>query len=596
MTIVDKREAVRRATRALESGRPGDAIAQLWPLVDRAHALEAEIASYVRLMGQAYAAMGRPRAAGAVALYLGDLATAERFAAGEPRDLARVAIARRSHAAAARHFLDAGCLGQAAIQLEEARDDRGARVLWERLCDDPRLRADPYTHALVRFNLGRAALRLGDREAARRASVQSMHLLESAADLFEQRGLRERAFDCYQVLISIGRDGGFENLAEGYINCIRILREDNLKIYVLQYFDDFQKMTLERGELAAAATSFREAAEFCRRHGLPYERHYRMRAAETHVAAGEDALRRGAPAEMCENAFTSALDDFADLGAWSRARDVYARLAQLDLPDKRRARYARLYERLGGVPDEQTARPALPDYMRADMAYPEVWRLDVVEWERDGDAAEAMSEVLLDEQWPDGTRRRALLWMLKQLGTAGDRPTAEELVELAQQLGRTDLYTALSPLERLYAHPDARVRAGCLRALRQLYFKRSFVLVSLGLRDPDGTVRSEALAAASALHFSHAFDPLARIYRESTDLKVRRAVLGSIARIQTAQAVEMLVDVLRHGDGEERRIAREALARSDNPHAIEAMRQAAATETGPVLSELRQLLQARGLG
>jgi hypothetical protein len=592
MTVIDKREAVRSATRALETGRPGDALALLWPLVDRYTVLEAEFGPYLRMMGQAYAALGRPRAAGVIALYLGDLTLAERFAEGQPRDLARVAIARRRPAEAARHFLDAGCLGQAAIQLEEAGDDRGARVLWERLCEDPRLRGDPYTHALVRFNLARAARRLGDGQAARRASVQSMHLLEVAADLFEQRGLRERAFDCYQVLISMGRDGAFENLAEGYVNCIRILREDHLKIYVLQYFDDFQRLALQRGELSAAATSFQEAAEFCRRHGLPYERHYRMRAAETHVAAAEEGLRNGSPPEMCENAFTAALDAFADLGAWSRARDVYARLAQLDLPDKRRARYGRLHARLANVPDERAARPAPPDYLRAQMAYPEVWRLDVVEWEQDGDAAEAMAEVLRDAQWPDSTRRRALLCALQQLGT--ERPSVEDLVQLAQLLGRTDLYTALSPLERLYTHPDARVRAGCLRALRQLFFKRSFVLISLGLRDPDASVRSEALAAASALHFSHAFDPLARIYRESTDSRVRLTVLGSIARIHSAEAVEMLVDVLRHGDGKERRIAREALRHSDNPHTDEALRRAAATETGPLLAEIQQLLQARG--
>ena len=118
-------------------------------------------------------------------------------------------------------------------------------------------------------------------------SVQAIHLLEAAADGFETQGMRERAFDCYQVIMAMGKEGSFENLAEGYLNCIRILAEDNLKYYVLQYYDDFQGMALERGELHAAATLFREAADYARRQGLGFDSHYRLRAAETHVVAAE---------------------------------------------------------------------------------------------------------------------------------------------------------------------------------------------------------------------------------------------------------------------------------------------------------------------
>src|SRR5690606_21846534 len=139
-----------------------------------------------------------------------------------------------------------------------------ARVLWEQLAEDARLRDQPYTQGLVRFNLSRACARLDDKAAARRHMIQAMHLLEAAADGFETQGMRERAFDCYQVIMTIGKEGSFENLAEGYLNCIRILREDNLKYYVLQYYEDFQQLALQRGELHAAATLFREAAEYAR--------------------------------------------------------------------------------------------------------------------------------------------------------------------------------------------------------------------------------------------------------------------------------------------------------------------------------------------
>ena len=59
------------------------------------------------------------------------------------------------------------------------------------------------------------------------------------------------------VLLKLGRDSGsYENLAEGYINCIRILKEDNLKFYVLQYYEDFVRRHQDdaglQADLAAA--------------------------------------------------------------------------------------------------------------------------------------------------------------------------------------------------------------------------------------------------------------------------------------------------------------------------------------------------------
>jgi hypothetical protein len=594
MATVDKREAMRRAQAALDAGRPEDALAQLWPLVDREHVLEEELRAYLRQMLQALVALRSARAATTVALFLGELDSAQRFAAGSPLDLARVFIARRQPREAALAFQQAKWLGHAAIQLEEAGDDRGARLLWEQLAEDPRLREDLYTQSLVRFNLGRACGRLKDDDASRKAIVQSMHLLEAAADGFETRGLRERAFDCFQVLLTLGRDGAFENLAEGYLNCIRILREDQLKYYVLQYYEDFQKLALERKELMAAATLFREAATFARQHGLPYARYYTQRAAETHLAAAKRGEASGAPVEMTENAYAAAIDAWSDLGAYSQVREIYGLLAMLGLPEKRRARYTRLYERLTGVPDESGPRAGLPDYLRMETAYPEIWRLDVIEWEQQGDAAEAMGEVLLDEKFHDFTRRRALLCRLHQLSDVTGRGGPELLAGLALQLGRTELYSALAPLERLYQHTDARVRVACLRAVRQLYFKRSFVLVQQGLRDADPTVRSEALAAVAQLHFGHALDPLARIYRDATDLKVRRTALASIGKVPSVEALELLVDALRHGDAEEQRIARELLTRSDHGEAVAVLKNAEAAETGAAQAELTAVLRARG--
>ena len=174
---------------------------------------------------------------------------------------------------------------------------------------------------------------------------------------------------------------------------------------------------------------------------------------------------------------------------------------------------------------------SFPDYLRMDTAYPEIWRLDVVEWEQAGDAAETMAEVLQDGKWPDFTRRRALLCRLHQVGRGDAALSAAATAQLAMQLGRVEIYAALAPLEALVEAEDAKIRAAVLRAVRQLFFKRSFVLVMRGLRDEAEDVRREALQAVSTLHFAHAFDPLARIYRESADPVVRRTALESIGKI-----------------------------------------------------------------
>ena len=597
MSTLDKRDLWRRANMALDEGKAEQALEYLWRLLDRSHLTEDEVQGNLRLLARALATLGRRRALATVHLYQGDLAGVRRVS-DHPLDLARERIASGDAGGAAKAYLDHGWLGHAAIQLERAGDDRGARVLWERLADDARLSQDLYVQGLVRFNLGRACERLGDDQAARRAIVSSMQLVEAAADGFETQGLRERAFDCYQVLLALGKDGAFENLAEGYLNCIRILQEDNLRYYVLQYYEDFQNLALQRGELHAAATLFREAATFCRRYQLPYERYYRVRAAETQVRSAQRMLSEGGPAEMAENAYAAAIDAYNDLGSYSNVRDVYGALAQLELGAKRRARYLRLRMRLASVEDEEGPVVSMPDYLRMDTAYPEIWRLDVLEWEQGGDPAETMGEVFLDEQNPAFIRRRALLCRLRQLGAPeyedGASLAEETLIALAEQLGRVEIYVAIAPLEHLVEHTSPRVRAAVLKACSQLYFKRTLGLVEKGLRDEEDMVRRRALEAVETLHFGHAFDPLQRIYRGFNDPEIRFAALRSIGKIPSLEAAEMLVDVLRQGDADKRALVRELLAKHDQPELDDILQRAMQNETGAVRVEFERVLRSRG--
>jgi hypothetical protein len=55
------------------------------------------------------------------------------------------------------------------------------------------------------------------------------------------------------------------------------------------------------------------------------------------------------------------------------------------------------------------------------------------------------------------------------------------------------------------------------------------VIVRRALADADTQVREAALTAIEGLHFPHAFNPLARIYRESNDPRVRSTALCQAA-------------------------------------------------------------------
>jgi len=591
-----RREAIGAAHRLVEQGQWADALSTLWQLADRMHVVDDDLRTVLRLMARSFHALERRRAVSTIQLFLGDLQGAWNSSEGEPLDRARVAARAGDRTGAGAQYVEAGFVGHGAFELEAGDDPKGARVLWERLAGDPQLVGQPYVAGLVRFNLGRVCERLGDSDAARRARIEAMHLLEAAADGFETQGRRERAFDCYQVLLTLGREGAFENLAEGYLNCIRILSEDNLRHYALQYYDDFQQLALERGELRAAATLFREAADFCRRHGLPYEHHYRSRAADALAEAGAETAARGGPPEVAEATYLASLDLYATLGLYSRARQVYEELTGLPLPDRRLRRYRRLRTRLATAPDESLDRVPFPEHFRQDAAYPDIWRLDVLEWERGGDAAEAMADVLIDPRWDEfeHVRRPALFCRLHDLGASDrERARSDHQVRLAGLLSLVEIYTALGPLEELFASEHPSVRAAAVKAVRQLYFKRSYEVVSAALRDPAEPVRREAIKAVATLHFPHAFDPLSRIHRDHRHRGIRRAALESIGKIKTDDAVEYLIDLVRHGDSEERVLAADLLVRSEHERTNGLLAQAAAAEVGPLRRELEAIRSRR---
>ena len=598
-----------RAQDLLKRGRPLEALRLLRQLLQHTHVIEYEYDDWLSGTVEAYRLLGRLEESGHVLVYLQRFSDARAAfpQAVAPVDVARCREleARRAPAGqseplfldAARGYTEAGrhVLAALAFAAAGATGIKDARRSWERVLADPRLRARPYEQALVHFNLGLAARRDDDKATCNRHLVQAQRLLEEVADEFESRNERERAFDCYAIILQIGKESGaFENLAEGYINCIRVLKEDNLKYYVLQYYEDFLRMALDREEFHAAATVFREAADYARRLGLIWDRGYMKRAAETWWKAAEKNERDGGPAELTENAYLASIDCFNSIGDFFHVKESYTHLSALALPEKKRQRYTRVTARYADASPEQIDAAAFPDYLRQQHAYPAIWELDLIEWELDGDHAAVCASIVGDLRYADMIRRRALNVLLLHLDA---RPATDDpnlLAQIAQSLGELQAYPALRPLERLYGHAHPLVRRGVMKALKHLYFKRTFLLIARGLRDESKEVREAALEAVAALHFPSAFDPLTRIFREHEDRHIKATALESLGRISTLEAGEFLLEVMRFEPEPLRDVARRLLAQFDNQDIFPILRRQLELESGPARAQLEAILRSGG--
>ncbi len=600
--MADQREMAARAQSLLNRRAYAESISIFRHLLTLDHVVDYEYDDWLRGAAEALTGAGQGRLAAMVYTYLHyfDLAI-QRLPINDETtfDLARIHELRKDHRRSAELWAGRRAWVHAAIAFEKAEELPLARGAWETLLGSGALGRDKYLEALCRVNLGLVLDKLGDASESRKHLARASTLLEEAADAFEAGGERERAFDCFQVLLRLGKEiGAYENVAEGYLNSIRVLKEDNLRFYVLQFYEDFQKLSIEREEFHAAATLFREAADYAARTNMPYDGYYLLRAGEAWWKVAEHNARLGAPPELLENSLNAAVDAFNAVGDFFRVRETYARLAQLELAPQRKEHYARQLGRFAQVTAEPIDAFAFPDYLRQSTSYFDVWYLDLVEWELAGDPERVAAAMVGNLRHPDLLRRRALTLLLARaeaVRTGVDE--AQLAIQLAEQLGRLTSYDVLRPLERLYEHPDPRVRAAAVKAVRALPFKRSYHLIRRALLDEAQPVRQAAVESMGELHFVHAFEPLVRIYRESADPVVKKAALRTIGKIDTIEAAEHVLDVLRHEGPDLRRAATEVLAGYRNREIHELVKSYAAAERSEGRRELEQVLrQMRPLG
>jgi len=513
--------------------------------------------------------------------------------------------ANGTYAKAADEYEAAGLVAQAAIARERGGDFHRARALWSRLSQILSASGlDLYAAGLARFNLARTSLRTGDTGAAREAVVAAVHLLEEAADRYETVGQRERAFDCYQVLIAVGRESGeFEHVLEGYVNVIRILREDHLRYYALQSYEEAVLAAEKQGEVSAAATLAREMSAYARKEGLAAVAGFAtLTQARLWQEVAIASQKRKSPPEIAENALLAAVIALGEAGQYRQVGTVYGSLSGLPLEASRTKHYTRARGRYNDAQDLAIDASPLPAHLRHEVGFPEVWHVDLVEWEQGGSASQACGDIVLDPgQWSEVTRRRAMLARLSALAVEappqpGQRgPGADAYTNLAKQLAQVELYTILSPLEHMFRRPEATVRAAVVQALSRFLYKRTFITLREALVGGDPTIVSEAAKALEELRFPHAFDPLARIYRESQSTEVRRSALRALSKIDTLEAAEMMLGVIQHDGAEERAAALDALKKARGLRFVDLARDQMKQLSGPVRIAVKDVLQARGV-
>ena len=499
---------------------------------------------------------------------------------------------QKQYSEAARLYLQQGRFAHAAVNHEQAKEFGPARAAWETLLSRQVLQQNSYLMALVHLNLSLCCLHLNDKKAHHEHLVTTTRLLEEAADDYETKGDREMTFYCYQVMLKLGKEvNSYENIAEGYLNSIRVLKGDNLKNYVLQYYEEFQKLSMEREEFHAAATLYREAAEYCARLGLPYAKYYESKSGEAWAQAAEANEKRGGPPELSENALLAAIDAFNQVGDQLRVKTSYERLVSLALADKRKKRYQDLLARFQNVTQEATALTPFREQLR-QTGGTALWYVDILEWEQGGDPLEVALSMVWNPDYHEVARRRALklLLLIHDERRAGAESTAG-LCKIAEALGDIQVYAVLAPLEKLASHPEATVRAKAVGASQNLYFKRSFNLVRKGLGDTQ-EIKEKALEALGALHFPHAFEPISRIYRENENPRVRKTAIKSIGRISSEDAAEFLLEVFRYETGELKRAAEESLRTSENRKLHELIEKQIVLETGEMKRSLQAIFDA----
>ncbi len=545
-------EAVQRARHL---GATAEAGAAWRELLGQTHVDEADYGDWCRELAALYARQGRALAAARIHEYLLNVDAALDLyrKKGTGRDLGRVLRLGKRQRDASQRYREAGLFAHAARAAEEAGDVADALALFEQLVRQKEATNQPYFAGLAALNAGRLASKLAAADRTRALLALAARLLEEEADRREQAGDRDGAFRCYLCLIQLGRqEESYEPFAEGYLNCIRILKSKGDRFFTIQYYYDFIASSDELGELHSVAELYREAGEYARRVGFIYADHFFIEAANAWQRVAEQAVQKGQPAELVENALLAASGCFNRVQDDKHVVDCYQRLAALELSDKKKARYAGLAEELGRAIAEKPheAPPPFPEYFRRRLPVQEVWLRDLLEDESGADIPDAIGRLIGDHKnvW-EVQRRKALLIALAwddHVAAGGDPQRIPAAI--VDRLGELQHAAAVRPLLAMFETGDEATRALVVEKSAQLKQREVFALIEKALVTP-GRVHDAGVAVLRRMTFQPGLDNLVRIFNSHDVADVRDAALRSIAAVGTDEACEFLLDVMRANTG-----------------------------------------------
>jgi hypothetical protein len=252
-----------------------------------------------------------------------------------------------------------------------------------------------------------------------------------------------------------------------------------------------------------------------------------------------------------ENALLAAVGCFNRVQDDGGVADCYARLSELELPEKKKERYAGLavdLKKIAGTDHEQP--PPFPEYFRRRLAQPEIWINDLLESENGNDIPDAIGRLVGDhkEVW-EVQRRKALLIALAwddHIAAGGDpKHVPTGLIEKIGELGHK---AAVRPLVALYEQGDEAAKFLVVEKGSALKAKEAFALIDRALL-ATGKVHEAGVIALRRMSFAGALDSLVRIFNSHEAQDVREACLRSIGAIGTDEACEFLLDVVRSNAG-----------------------------------------------
>ncbi|MBH25946.1 MAG: hypothetical protein CMH57_16180 [Myxococcales bacterium] len=561
---MDYQPKAHRAQQLIRQGNHREAIPLLRELLDYTFVVDFEYDEWLRWLADAYKKQGNHTPAGYIYLYLHYFDNAhDCFELGRSRlDLALCHEVRRNNKKAADLYRAESHFVRAAINLELTNNMKEAVSAWETTRSNIHDGEDPYPYALATVNLALALRKAGEVNRVRDLFIEAITIIEGLADEWESFGFLDEALGAYHVLCLIGQiEQRFENLAEGYCNAIRLLREQGQTFRVFRYYAAICEYGENLGEDHAVATLHREAADYAVRTGTTYQSFYLKQAAEAYMRVAGRTREKGNFPELAENAYLAAIDAYNQMGDVASVERCYRALASLELEEERTERYQRIAAETRTITREPPEIYPPGRLLLTPPKLPKVWRNELLAWESGDEPIAVLKNIIWNLEYSDVSRRQALILVLyyQDLRNKDVDDDPELLQRIARTMAGLQSSASYKTLRRLVENRHASVRAQVMSAAGSMQNAKGFILLEMGLVDASEEVQRAAVEGLKTHNYPEAFDHLVRIFQNHSRPDVRRVVLEALGKIGNFEAAEFLWSLLRsEAEDEQERAIRDA--------------------------------------